>query len=237
MQPDNHDLHTAGLCIWIALWSLFRPAHVPVTGKPDHTGIDVFIRDRLPRLDEFINTVRNGDPDTLVGAYVPGLMALPILQQPATDPTFVSEQPGAATQFRSAGQVDSTGLLAHNFLAGEFFSRLGQSQTIILVYGDGRLEYFQVTQIQRYQALEPYNPYSYFVNPADPGRTLSSTDVFNQTYGQGNVLVFQTCIQKEEQSSWGRLFVIARPVSRQGATPHTSQLNPFEHTLAWNRAP
>jgi hypothetical protein len=44
-------------------------------------------------------------------------------------------------------------------------------------------------------------------------KTLSSEDVFKQVYAKGNQLVFQTCIQRGNEDSWGRLFIIADEAS------------------------
>jgi hypothetical protein len=105
----------------------------------------------------------------------------------------------------------TVGLLAHNFLAGAQFFNLQLNQQIILVLGDGSQEYYKIDDIQSYQALSPTNPYSNFISP-DGQRNLSSEKVFRQVYAKGNQLVFQTCIQKGNEDSWGRLFVIADKV-------------------------
>jgi len=103
------------------------------------------------------------------------------------------------------------GLLAHNFLAGAQFFNLQLNQQIILVLGDGSLEYYKVSDIQTYQALSPTNPYSNFISP-DGQKTLSSEEVYKQVYEKGNQLVFQNCIQKGNDDSWGRLFGLADKV-------------------------
>jgi hypothetical protein len=85
------------------------------------------------------------------------------------------------------------------------------NQDIILVYGDGSLKNYRVSATQSYQALSPNNPYSNFIS-TDSDKTLSSEEVFKQVYAKGNQLVFQTCIQKGNEDSWGRLFIIADEV-------------------------
>src|SRR3990170_3155238 len=88
----------------------------------------------LPRLSEFVREIQNGDGALLVGVYVPGLMAYPVAQQPASQPGFVLNQAGYVTQFRLAAQYNTIGLLAHNDLAGMEFFQLQGSQEVILVY-------------------------------------------------------------------------------------------------------
>jgi len=177
----------------------------------------------LPTLAEFSSRVHTADPTQLTGIYVPGVMALPVVQQPAGQAGFVSNTPETVTQFGAAGRYNSTGLLAHNHLAGRYFSMLSDGSIITLVYGDGHTQYFRVTEVKQYQALSPTSIYSQFINLAQPGITLTSTDLFRQTYGRGNVLVLQTCIANGNEASWGRLFIIAEPVnyfSKSLATHH-----------------
>ncbi len=165
----------------------------------------------LPDLQAFIASVTNGQNGVPTGVYAPGVLALKIIQQPKDNAAFVSTQPDRLTQFRMASSYLTVGLLAHNFLAGAKFFNLQINQQIILVLGDGSLEYYKVSDIQAYQALSPTNPYSNFISP-DGQKTLSSEEVFKQVYEKGNQLVFQTCIQKGDEDSWGRLFVIADKV-------------------------
>jgi hypothetical protein len=125
---------------------------------------------------------------------------------------FVSTQPNTITQFRMAAQYDSVGLLAHDFLAGASFNQLKLGQEVVLVYGDSSLKKYQISEVQRYQALSPTSPYSNFVD-LNTNAKLSAEQLFLRTYGQGqSTLVFQTCISTDKISSWGRLFIIARPV-------------------------
>jgi len=166
----------------------------------------------LPTLSTFSASVQNSNAYQITGVYVPGLMAVPVVQQPSGQAGYVSTAAETLTQFAAASKYGTTGLLAHNYLAGAYFSNLSQGSVITLVYGDGSTQYYSVTTVLEFQALSPNSPYSQFVNLAQPGVTLSSTDLFYQTYGLGNVLVLQTCIADGNESSWGRLFVIAEPI-------------------------
>jgi hypothetical protein len=165
-------------------------------------------KNALPDMQTFIFSVTNGQSDIATGVYVPGILAMKIVQQPKDNPAFVSTVPATLTQFAMASSYLTVGLLAHNFLAGAQFSDMKLDQEIILVYGDGSLKNYRVSDIQSYQALSPNNPYSNFIN-TDSDKTLSSEEVFKQVYAKGNQLVFQTCIQKGNEDSWGRLFIIA----------------------------
>lgn len=164
----------------------------------------------VPSLSNFIASIKNGNAQSLVGVYVTGIMALPIVQQPASQASFVSTENNTVTQFNMASQYGTIGLLAHNYLAGDHFFKIVKGQDVVLVYGDGKTKTYHIDDIQSYQALSPYSVYSNFIDLAAPGKKLSSTDVFNRVYGQGNVLVLQTCIKVGNEASWGRIFLIGR---------------------------
>ncbi len=162
-----------------------------------------------PLLDTLIENLKNGQAWQVVGVYVEDVLQLRVVQQPSSDPAYVSTIQNAATYFALVNQVTgNTGLLAHNYLAGAYFFNLQPGQVVILIYGDGRTEEYEVSGMQEYQALNPTSPTSNFVN-LDSGETLSSTDLFYRVYGGGARTTFQTCIAQGNESSWGRLFVIA----------------------------
>ncbi|MDP3449644.1 MAG: sortase, partial [Anaerolineaceae bacterium] len=156
-------------------------------------------------VETFAATLKKTDSSQLVGVFVKNVMAVKVVQQSSA--AYVSSSAGTVTQFGMASQAGSIGLLAHNYLSGGSFSKLGSGTEIILVYGDGSTKKYQVTSVKKYQALSPTDPYSNFVNLDNPDTTLSSSDVFYETYGSG-ALVLQTCISKNGNSSWGRLFII-----------------------------
>jgi hypothetical protein len=166
----------------------------------------------FPTLADFSATVENSNANQITGIYVRDVMAVPVLQQPAGQAGYVSTIADTVTQFAAASKYGTIGLLAHNYLAGSFFSQLSRGKLITLVYGNGQVQNFRITAIKQYQALSPNNPYSQFMALDQPGITLSSSDLFHQTYGLGNVLILQTCISKGSEPSWGRLFIIAEPV-------------------------
>ena len=162
-------------------------------------------------LDDFISRVATGNSSQVVGVHVGELFSFPVEQQPADDPAYVSSQSGVVTQFAMASLNGTTGLLAHNNLAGVFFDDLAPGQQIDLIYGDGSVQHFLVTSIFRYQALEPNSPYSDFFDLDNGGPLISAAQLFSQIYGGENQLVLQTCLSNNGNSSWGRLFVTAIP--------------------------
>jgi len=202
-----------------------QAAALPVTGEATQTTYTIYLpmvvdgasattpsAAPMPSSDAFITSVADGQAGVVRGVYVPGVLALPIRQQPANNPTYVSPENGVATQFAAAASLGVTGLLAHNTLAGADFFKLAEAQDVLIVYGDGAVKLYRVTAIYRYQALDPRSPYSDFVN-LSTGETESVGEVFSQVYTGDDHVTFQTCIANNGNASWGRLFVIATLVN------------------------
>jgi hypothetical protein len=164
----------------------------------------------IPSLDEFIKQVTSGEADVLRGIYVHDTFAFSILPQPDDNSAYVSSRQDVLTEFRMASRYGTTGLLAHNYLAGKTFARLKVGQFIYLVYGDGHIETYAVTQSMRFQALTPTSVTSTFVD-LESDETYSAARLFSTIYNRPGELVLQTCIYEDGENSWGRLFVIAEP--------------------------
>ncbi len=188
--------------IWIISFVLLViPMPVLALDNPDTT---------LPDYVSFLESVQNGQSEVLRGVYVPGVLAMPVVQQPTGHPGFVSQNDGEITQFYMATEVGNIGLLAHNYLSGASFLNLAPGQEVRLIYGDGTVEYFVIDQILRYQALQPYSPYSEF-RDLETNLTITAEDLFRKVYRGERHVTFQTCIEANGNSSWGRLFIIAQP--------------------------
>lgn len=163
-----------------------------------------------PSFTSFVTSVKDGQAGVLRGVYVEGLFALRITQQPTKSPAFVSSTQGVVTEFQAAKAAGNIGLLAHNYLAGKDFPALAKDQEVRIVSGDGKIEYYKVTKILRYQTLDPKSTTSDFID-IDSGERLSSTQMFAKVYQGARHVTFQTCIYKNGDLSWGRLFIIAEP--------------------------
>jgi hypothetical protein len=160
-------------------------------------------------LAAFAASVVDGRAHVLRGVYVPGVLALRVVQQPA-GAFSVDLTPGVTTQFSAASAYGVTGLLADNIASGALFYSLAPGQPVTLIYGDGRQSRYLVGSVSRFQALRPTDPYSDFVDLAT-GARLSSSSVFNQMYSGGDKITFQTCLAQDGVMAWGRLFVTAYP--------------------------
>jgi hypothetical protein len=167
------------------------------------------------RLKHFIQSVINGNASQVVGILAPGEFTHPIIQQPKGNAVYVSDDPDQLTQYGLPSQYGTIALLAHNTLAGGDFYKLRLGSSFDLVFGNGSTKRFQVSSIQEYQALDPENPYSSFVIAGSPAPKLSSGDLFRRVYTHPGDVVFQTCIARDGQPSWGRIFITAHPVTNQ----------------------
>jgi hypothetical protein len=164
-----------------------------------------------PDFDTFLEQVAHGDPETITGVYVAGLLSLRVLQQPAEDVAFVSNEDGTATQFQSPALYGVIGLLAHNFLSGKHFLSLVPGQEIRIVYGSGSYKRYQVSSISDYERLTRFDIRSDFRN-IETDAVLSSKDLFTDFYREGNYLTFQTCLEGAGYSNWGVRMISAVPI-------------------------
>ncbi len=206
-----HHLLNA-ICLLILVSLVIAPVHavaqIPVTG-----GWSIESPASAPisrNLAQFIEQVKNSSAEQITGLYVENLFSYPVVQQPGGEPAYVSSSADVVTQFRPASAYGSLGFLAHNTMAGKIFPEIKTGDVISVIYGDGHFVRYQVAQMRSFQALEPNNPYSSFIDLSN-NQALSVEDVFYQTYGVSSQLILQTCIAAQGNDSWGRLFVIAVP--------------------------
>ena len=164
---------------------------------------------RHNRLAPLVN--ENGT-NSISSIFVPKVFFYSVVQQPANNPEYVSRSENLVTEFSLPKKYGNVGLLAHNYLAGDSFDKLSIGQKIYLFYGDGHADRYTVTQVSHFRALEPDDIHSQFED-LDNGEILTASEVFVKMYTGGAHLTLQTCITATGDPSWGRLFVIAEPVS------------------------
>jgi hypothetical protein len=197
-------------------------ASLPITGRGSSSLISVVhlppptidswtSREQLPSLNRFVDNLVNGQSGTVRGVYVPGFLALPVVQQPSGNTGFVSQQPGTATQFQLANRYGVIGLLAHNYLSGSEFFRLVEGLKVMVVRGDGSLQAYRISQVKQYRKLSPGSNWSHYID-LETGERLTTYQVFTQYYQGEHHLTFQTCLEKDGLETWGLRFVVAEPV-------------------------
>ena len=138
-----------------------------------------------------------GDP---VAAVVDG-HRLMIESQPEGNRAYVTDSPETLTL------VDAGALyvLAHDHLAGQYIAGLEVGDEVVVQLQTGQVAY-TVTDIERFVAVDPYNPYGNLIDR--DGYELSSTQIYWMLTGDEDRLVMQTCFD----NSRGRVFVIAERI-------------------------
>lgn len=141
--------------------------------------------------------------------YVPNEFALPVEQQPLGDTGYVTEDPLKSTQFQWTDK-NVIGILAHSQYSGSEFYKIKIGQLVKLYKGDGTTEIYLVRYIREFQKYGRGNSSNY--------RDLGSDEIYTTYemhkifYEDGNRLVFQTCIEENEDPLWGLRFVVAEPL-------------------------
>jgi hypothetical protein len=162
-------------------------------------------------LADLVSTVINGIADQVVGVYSIDVLGMPVVQQPDGDSAFINNAENTITQFTAAASFGNTGLLAHNTKAGIQFFDLKIGQEVVIIYGDGSTRKYRIDRIRTFQALDPTNTYSDFID-LENSALLSSNKLFLEVYGGQHHLTFQTCIEQNGIASWGRIFIMATPL-------------------------
>jgi hypothetical protein len=181
-------------------------------------GVDgIFSPDIFPSLEEFIERVSDGEAQKVVGIYIKEKLAFPVIQQPPGYKDFVSQWT-VATQFRlgAFGLKDDTGLLLDAKFVPNSLYDVSNGDLEALVYGDGRVETYKVTNIHRFLALSPEDPHSQFreLDGQDISGKLYSADmVFRQMYTDSNSLndklTIQVCELNRRRVPIIRRFIVA----------------------------
>jgi len=160
--------------------------------------------------ESFYSTLNLNGGENIVGLFVEEKIALEVVQQPKASQGYVTAIDGIATQFRTAKYYGSFGFLAHNFLSGENFFDLELGDEITMIDADGNELSYTVSDIRSYEALDPRSTRSDFID-LETGEHVGNLDLFHDIYESENRLVLQTCIEKDGDWEWGRLFIIAEP--------------------------
>lgn len=217
-QKSTVSLPTTGGPFQAARSARITPLFSDVTPDDAHAGFHALLRDYKRSVYQeqakLQALTRKYDRDEAipVAVYVPGVLELDVVQQPASNGLYVSEDPGAVTQFRLAQQRGSTGLLAHNYLAGQLFFELEDGDEVYVINGDGSYRKFVVYDIADFQALTVYD-----YRDLETQAVLDQYQVVDRIYAaDGDRLVFQTCIEKNGALAWGRRFILARLVDEAG---------------------
>lgn len=188
------------------------PTATPEIEEEKVSRSEVLENSKLPAFDQFIQDLKTGESGRVAGIWVDNILALRVVYQPSDQPAFVSTDEDVATFFLLPWEkAGNYGLIAHNNLAGKYFFNLQVGDIISLVFGDGDYMDFEITQIKQFQALQPHNVHTNFLDTAT-GEQLTVNEVFFEVYMGDFHTTLQTCIAYGGNSEWGRLFTIAPPL-------------------------
>lgn len=127
-----------------------------------------------------------------------GHFAFPIVQQPKSNPWYVSPYPNEITQFSKATNVT---LLAHNYLAGEEFYELEIGDRLF-IQNDSHLSGYSVYAIDYYEIINPK-----LYRNLETGKVLGANSIIERYYRDTD-LTLQTCIERGGNYKWGIMFVV-----------------------------
>jgi hypothetical protein len=216
--------------VFLLLLSLLLPgsapalAPIPVSAGGEGGPASAGPNDSISSLSAFARELPHSSANSPVGVYVKDVLALRVFAQPASNPGYVTSQADAVSLFGLAQQYGVTGLIAHNYLAGDSFSNLTQGQQVVLLMADGARQRYKIVSVRRLQALSPWSPLSNFVEVGADGEVLSASQLFHQVYTGSNRVVFQTCIEVDGNPVWGRLFVTAERIEPYPSTNWAAKL-------------
>ena len=142
----------------------------------------------------------------------PDLPPIKIVPQPNGKYSWVSNDSNSFTEFSVPKKLyDTQYFLAHNTKAGSHLNEIKIGDVIKFREsnaGLGEHTERKVKEIRKFKALQPTNLKTPLVD-LSTGKQYSVEDITKEMWTNNKQVVFQTCIEKEGDINWGRLFVIA----------------------------
>ncbi|MBI9051966.1 MAG: hypothetical protein JEZ00_21300 [Anaerolineaceae bacterium] len=176
-------------------------------------GIYNNLSNQIVRLEDFKDSVVNGDPTVIVGIYQEGVFAAKVIQQPEGDVLFLPDSEDTIVLLSDAKKwYGNVGLSAHRNLAGRYIAELELGNIVQVIYGDGTMMDYEIVEVRSYQAISPDDLYSDF-RDLDNNQLYSSTELFEKAFGGENRIGLITCISKDDINSWGRIVVNGVPIN------------------------
>jgi hypothetical protein len=187
---------------------------LPFTGFPPLDEITFLDQtdDSIPTLDSFRAQVQPGRSTQVVGVWAEGLFAFHVEPTPGQS---VPQLENTAGIYEWAVKRGTTALMIHNYLGGDHLYQVKGTTAIALIFGDGRVEWYQVDTIERYEAMNfsqdgfegPFKIWD--CESCDFEYSVS--DLQRKHYTGSNSLAFQTCL--DEDNKIGFLIIEASPIT------------------------
>jgi hypothetical protein len=160
------------------------------------------------QIENLLATQINGNAEQVVGTIFEDLFVSPVIQQPESNPNWISNTENTLTSKQTARLTGDIGLAAYSHLTGAKFFGLALGQTILIVMGDGAFHLYLVDSNLQFQAIDPGNPDSAYIHPTT-SEILTFTQLEQSLYDGSGRLVLQTDITKDGIAQWGILVVTA----------------------------
>jgi len=142
--------------------------------------------------------------------YLEGIKYFRITHQPVGSFNHVTSLEDVVTSFQTAEEQGNLGLIAHNYLAGRYFSELELGDHLYLKDAQGKTRTYHLQQVLKFRAISPGNPSSYFVD-LQANEVYPAADLARRIYFGSHRVVLQTCISQGDELEWGRLFLLFYP--------------------------
>lgn len=120
-----------------------------------------------------------------------------------TSQTAIPQYDGSVAKF----DVPAITLLAHNYQSGRTFDDIQVGDSLRYQYEQGNWQTYQVRDVLIFQALSPDSERSDLMAP--DGTIYTPKQIHELLYNHPEYLILQTCIYRDGNLNWGRLFVVA----------------------------
>ena len=151
---------------------------------------------------------------------LPNDLPMVIVQQPKGDPLWISNNIDAFTQIEQPRKEFGTSVFAiHTYGSKNDLYDLKINDFIVYktisidnnCNVHANLVFYRVKDILRYQALSPRNPATPLIDLVT-GKQYSVESIIDKVYGNNEYVILQTCIYKNGNTAWGRLFVVLEEI-------------------------
>lgn len=115
----------------------------------------------------------------------------------------IPQYDGAVARF----DVPALTLIAHNYQSGKNFGDIQVGDSLRYQNQQGEWQTYQVRDVLAFQALSPDSEYSDLKAP--DGTIYTTKQIHELLYNHPEYLILQTCIYRDGNLNWGRLFVVA----------------------------
>lgn len=153
-------------------------------------------------LSVFIEKIRDNTIN-LRGLYAESIVELKIVQSPTNTLSMKADE---VLELSISEQLGNTILVAHNTLGGKNFKYLTLGQTIYTIKGNGSYEKSIIIEIAEFESLS-----NNLYKESSTGLIFTDMQLVERFFFGNKHVLLQTCVEKDYNYGWGRLFIVAIP--------------------------